>query len=346
MSIARKLSSMTVRNGGIADADSLREHLQIAMELELSTLPPYLCALYSIPDGSNIEVAGLIRSVLMEEMLHLSLAANVLNAIGGKPVLAKRGVAPHYPTTLPDSDGTFTVGLLPFGREAIATFMRIEVPAARGAAPQADGYHTIGQFYEAIEVALRRLSKQGAITFSNRPECQISPADYYNGHGSIIVVGDLPTALEALEEICHQGEGLHHSVMEDNHPLDSIGYELAHYFRFMEINEGRRFRKGDTPKDGPTGPLLPVDWNAARNMIPNPQSGWFAPGTPVREQMDACNQTWLDLLRSLEDGFNGNKQRFLQAVPFMLELKRRVNALMNIPSGIAGTVLGPSFELP
>ena len=89
-----------------------------------------------------------------------------------------------------------------------------------------------------------------------------------------------------------------------------------------------------------------MDWNASKNMIANPQSGWFAPGTPTRDQMDACNQTWLDLLLSLEEGFNGNKQRFLQAVPFMLELKRRVNALMNIPSGIAGTVLGPSFELP
>ncbi len=346
MSIARKLRSMTVHKAGIPDAVSLREHLQIAMELELSTLPPYLCALYSIPDGVNIEVSGLIRSVLMEEMLHLSLAANVLNAIGGKPVLAKRGVAPHYPTTLPDSDGAFNVSLLPFGREAINTFLRIELPAAPRSKAEADGYATIGQFYDAIEEGLRRLSAQKKITFDNRPKCQVSPADYYNGHGNIIIVNDLRTSLEALNEIRHQGEGIRHDVMEDNQPINNIGYELAHYFRFMEINEGRRYKKGDTPRSGPTGALLPVDWNVARNMVPNPQSGWYAPGTPVREQMDGCNQTWLDLLRSLEDGFNGRKDRLLQAVPFMLELRRRTNSLMNIPSGIAGTVLGPSFELP
>ena len=139
---------------------------------------------------------------------------------------------------------------------------------------------------------------------------------------------------------------MHHSVLEENAPLDDTGYELAHYFRFMDIAEGRRFQKGDTPKTGPTGRLLPVDWSAVKNMAPNPQSGWYAPGAPLRGEMDACNQVWLDLLRALEDGLGGRKQRLLDAVPFMLELKRRIIALMNIPSGVAGTMLGPSFELP
>jgi hypothetical protein len=60
--------------------------------------------------------------------------------------------------------------------------------------------------------------------------------------------------------------------------------------------------------------------------------------------MDACNQVWIELLRSLEAGFQGKKQGIVKAVPFMLELKRRVIGLMNIPSGIASTTLGPSFE--
>jgi len=35
----------------ITTVASLRTHLQWALELEHSTIPPYLCALYSIPDG-------------------------------------------------------------------------------------------------------------------------------------------------------------------------------------------------------------------------------------------------------------------------------------------------------
>ncbi len=342
--IARKLCQLFAETGGINSIESLRQHLQIAMEIELSTLPPYMCALYSIPDGCNVEVAGLIRSVLMEEMLHLTLAANLLNAVGGTPVLAKESVIPHYPTGLPDGDGSFSVSLQPFGREAIATFMRIELPTPRGTKPLADGYATIGQFYEAIEAGMKKLVKKNELRFDHHPERQVTPADYYNGHGDVIVVNSLETAIKAIREICDQGEGARHGIQEDDHPLDDVGYELAHYYRFMEIAVGRRFKKGDTPKSGPTGALLPVDWSSAKNMVTNPQSGWFAPGSPVRAEMDACNEVWINLLRTLEAGFQGRKQGIVKAVPFMLELKQRVIGLMNLPSGIAGTMLGPSFE--
>ena len=52
---------------------ALKQTLQNAIELEHSTIPPYLQALYSIKTGANLEVAKLIRSVVTEEMLHLSL---------------------------------------------------------------------------------------------------------------------------------------------------------------------------------------------------------------------------------------------------------------------------------
>ncbi|MBK6797040.1 MAG: hypothetical protein IPG76_09695 [Acidobacteria bacterium] len=50
---------------GIKNIDDLRAHLQIAIELEHSTIPPYLCALYSIPDGMNVQAAQVIRSVVI-----------------------------------------------------------------------------------------------------------------------------------------------------------------------------------------------------------------------------------------------------------------------------------------
>lgn len=69
--------------GRIATIESLREHLQWAIELEHFTLPPYLCALYSLDAGRNPEATEVLASVLVEEMLHMTLAANLLNAVGG-----------------------------------------------------------------------------------------------------------------------------------------------------------------------------------------------------------------------------------------------------------------------
>ena len=82
----------------IKTLDSLRSHLQTALEVELSTVPPYLCALYSIKPGANPESSRLIRSVVMEEMLHMTLVANLLNAVGGKPVPAILQSC-NYPTS-------------------------------------------------------------------------------------------------------------------------------------------------------------------------------------------------------------------------------------------------------
>jgi len=74
----------------IDSIESLREHLQWAVEIEHSTLPPYLCALYSLDPARNPAAVEVVTSVFVEEMLHLTLAANLLNAVGGKPVLRGR----------------------------------------------------------------------------------------------------------------------------------------------------------------------------------------------------------------------------------------------------------------
>ncbi|XP_019630270.1 PREDICTED: uncharacterized protein LOC109474416 [Branchiostoma belcheri] len=81
--------------------DELKTTLQLALQLELATIPPYLSALFSIKDGDNEEVAALIGSVVLDEMKHVALVANVLNAIGGAPNLNDRSVFPLYPAPLP-----------------------------------------------------------------------------------------------------------------------------------------------------------------------------------------------------------------------------------------------------
>lgn len=56
-------SRALLRRGRIVTLESLREHLQWAIELEHFTLPPYLCALYSLDPARNPEATEVACSV-------------------------------------------------------------------------------------------------------------------------------------------------------------------------------------------------------------------------------------------------------------------------------------------
>ena len=99
----------------IATLESLREHLQWAIELEHFTLPPYLCALYSLDAIRNPEASEVVASVLVEEMLHMTLAANLLNAVGGRPTTRHAADAAGLPT-MPSSRRSIVRGSAAFLR--------------------------------------------------------------------------------------------------------------------------------------------------------------------------------------------------------------------------------------
>ena len=67
--------------------EELRTAIQTAIELEHSTIPPYLTANFTLSNTGNDAISNVISSVVGEEMLHLSIACNLLNAIGGSPIL-------------------------------------------------------------------------------------------------------------------------------------------------------------------------------------------------------------------------------------------------------------------
>ena len=74
--------------------------LQTAIEVEHSTIPLYLTTAYSIVNQSSFEATTML-GVVMEEMLHMVNAANVLNAIGGAPSLDHPDFIPTYPLVMP-----------------------------------------------------------------------------------------------------------------------------------------------------------------------------------------------------------------------------------------------------
>ncbi|MCB0847813.1 MAG: hypothetical protein KDE26_31385, partial [Bacteroidetes bacterium] len=89
---------------GLRKATDIKEvhfYLQKAIELEHSTIPPYLTAMYSLIPGKNDEIAALIRSVVIEEMMHMTISANILIATGGAPKINTAGFIPSYPGPLP-----------------------------------------------------------------------------------------------------------------------------------------------------------------------------------------------------------------------------------------------------
>lgn len=78
----------------IDDRDELVSYLNAALALEHATIPTYLTAYYSIRSTTNSDAAHILRVVAVEEMLHLTLVANVLNAVGAVPDLTRPGFVP------------------------------------------------------------------------------------------------------------------------------------------------------------------------------------------------------------------------------------------------------------
>jgi hypothetical protein len=340
--------------------DDLRAHLQGAVELELLVIPPYLCALYSIEPGRNEEAALIIRSVVVEEMLHMILSANVLNAIGGRPVLAAGRWVPRYPTMLPYHRGRFEVGLRPLGDAALDTFLAIENPSYREGSPprpsraaaaprlmtlSAPGYRTVGAFYHAIAHGLRSLvARRGErAVFSGDPSRQVGPNQYYAGGGGPIHVHDLRSALAAIDEVVEQGEG------EVTRPRSGEKFDpaldLAHYYRFNELRRRRRYLVHDRP-ERPTGTAIELDLGAVYPMKPNLRTDEL-PTPGLRSAARSCNVIWTRLLGQLESALNGSPAELQHAVGTMFELKDAASDLLRIPlpGDPEGRHAGPTFEL-
>jgi hypothetical protein len=323
----------------IETIEDLRGHLQTAVEIEWAVIPPYLCARWSLEDGRNELAAACVEDVVMEEMLHLTLACNLLNAVGGEPQLIPPVASPpQYPAFLPHSADSFVVDLLPFSPEALETFLLIEKPARAGAPPEPDRFHTIGQFYEAIMDAIRELDRREDI-FTGHRDRQVDGSYYYGGAGEAFPVTDLESAKRALDEIVFEGEGMDHTIWEQL----GEGEELAHYFRFEELYRGRRYVRGDTPDGGPTGEPIMLDYGAVLPMRPNPKAADHPPGSELRAMADECNRTYCELLRELNAAFNGRPSELVEAVQTMLRLRYQAIALMRVPVG-DGMTAGPPFE--
>ena len=154
------------------------------------------------------------------------------------------------------------------------------------------------------------------------------------------------SAHRAIAEICEQGEGVHDSVFDADHNITGEDQEPAHYYRFQQLLKGRQYRKGDTPKSGPSGARIAVDFGAVYPIGPNARAKDYPKGSPVRGALEAFGRGYGQLLASLEAAYNGKPDRLTEAIARMFALRDQARALMHTPSGDGRTTVGLDFTPP
>jgi len=322
-------------------AADLTQALQLAIELEHSTIPPYLTALYSIKPDANIEVAELIRSIVVEEMLHMALVANIFIAIGGSPNIGHAEFVPQYPGPLP---GGLRPGLTVRLRRCSINqirdcFMSIEEPEQivqiRRLELQTTNPQTIGWFYDQLILALKTLSDCGEIKFGHEDRQVTS----WTGPGRLFAIRSFADAKAAIQEIKDQGEGT-----SRDHPGDG-DHELSHYYKYAEIVAGRHLERfGDDFKY--SGQPIPFDPDGVWPMIDDPNLVRYPAGSRAQTLAKQFAHSYQALLKALNRTFNGDPAYLSQAIGLMYELDLQARQLMQTPSGIKdGRNAGPSFQL-
>jgi hypothetical protein len=142
------------------DATELFKHLYSAARIELSTIPLYLYAGYSIKGQSYSEwSAGRgpvddFRTIVIEEMLHLCLVRNIIVAIGYGEFIRfyDERFIPTYPSPMLSRFPPLTLELAPLSYTLVNNvFMGVEKPqTVTHELPPAHEYLTLGQFYDSL----------------------------------------------------------------------------------------------------------------------------------------------------------------------------------------------------
>ncbi|XP_078660932.1 uncharacterized protein LOC144905248 isoform X2 [Branchiostoma floridae x Branchiostoma belcheri] len=261
------------------DIATLRETLQRAIELEWSTIPPYLSAALSIKKGTNKQVNDTLWGILGNEMDHMAVAANMLNAIGGAPVLNDPDIAPRYPGPLPAGclphltvtlekmSKSHTEKVLmeietPECEDSVTTFhdhlskvassvpsnemsekFEADFPGLEDKCNEVDfSPDTIGAIYiHKILCPMLKLEKE-----ARQSQETIFTGDPARQVSIPFKVSNLTTAIKAVAFIVSQGEGGDpcNPYVDADFTRDNSKKEPCHYFKFAQIVHGRGVEVG------------------------------------------------------------------------------------------------------
>jgi hypothetical protein len=280
----------TVRSG-INNLADLQGALLTAIQIEFSTIPPYLCAQWSI-NGSNdpSDVTDMIENIVVQEMLHFGLACNMFNATGGslKGLIATPSFVPTYPTNgLPGGvHPGLVVSLVPLASQTLQTFMAIEYPdgtpivtqPATPPPPAPPAPPTIADFYQTIAAGFQAVFPSGTLPASSQV---VTSA----GGDSLFAIKTVTDALNAIEEITQQGEGT--TTSPDEGTFDPS--ELAHYYTFAQIYYGFTVAPVGTGFQYTGKPItMPAVFPFAPQAPNAQQQAFIATFTTLMTQLESC----------------------------------------------------------
>ncbi|MFI1048647.1 ferritin-like protein [Streptomyces griseoruber] len=320
----------------------LKDALQQAIMLELATLPPYLCGMWSLlqDTDSGKAAAAAIRVIVFDEMSHLGHVCNLLTTIGGSPRLADESVLAPYPCPLPggvrpEINPDLEVYLGGLTKDSVEMYSQIEAPEeplAQFAAAE-ETFTSIGAFYTAILEAFR--VHQGEI----RGTRQLTRSMGHHGEGnSLFLIRTFADVEQAITVIKEQGEGT--DKTPDN-PFPGHAGELSHYYVFREIFRGRKLKKiqETPPKWDFQGD--PIPFPNARPMGRVPKGGWAndpgtVPDAAVQAELDKGNTAFSAMLHALEKAWEQDRPEDADphmddAIGHMFALKGPALKLMDMP---------------
>ena len=302
------------------DIQWIRGALQTAVTIEHATMPIYSAAMYSL-ELQNYPAYNTLRSVLMEEMLHMAAAANMLAGLGARPRIKSLD-----PTSLSRGlPGNVAPGLRArcarLSRRQLDAFMRIEAPQNLLLGETAVGdciteFPTIGAFYQAIQDAI--VTNADAVVAAARGPMRANQVGGNLGYACIDPDSRqdlIEQFLSSIDLIRDQGEGSG-STRNAGAASDE---ELSHYARFAELRYGRRYTGPGSSQDdtdiaeGQRRHFQgdPVTWPRVINMLAVPDDGYRAvlQRDPARAEVQQAlldfDQSYTRMLQALDDCWNG-----------------------------------------
>jgi hypothetical protein len=367
----------------IQTVEQLKEYLYVAMQLEHATIPPYLTAAYTAKIEANKDSIDAITAVAKEEMLHLTLTANLLNAIGGEPNLLRDGFVPKYPCHLPDGETDFEVSIVKFSDCAIDTFLKIERPSpperpaseitkvrvqgdikyiekrdlraatrgkGRGMLPHVTVENTLGQtlelhFWSIGEFYNAVRAGLKYLTAKLRQENLFvgKEDNQINPKYYFSAGGDL-TRITTLDTALEAIELI--SVQGEGYTDETHGMsgELAHFYRFEQIAKGRYYQERDRPHE-PSGGDFRRDYTAVYPIKKDAKVADYGAYPNIERQARHFNGRYRRFLQQLTLAFNGKPDLFATSYNDMFEIKREMEYLIRNPLSNTGENAAPTFEM-
>jgi CDGSH-type Zn-finger protein/uncharacterized Fe-S cluster protein YjdI len=331
--------------------------LHEASEIEHHLMCCYLYAAFSLkrdePAWTGAQrdaVAGwrrAITAVALEEMTHLALVGNLVNALGAAPHLNR----PAFPVESGPYPEGFVIRLQPFSHDTIEHFKFLERPGheamhdAAGFEPQRryrrhvpEGrlspgprdYTTVGQLYETVAQSLQAFADHHgeAALFIGDPALQVDAA--LAPLPGVAPVTDLASALAAIQTIVTQGEGA------------GAEHGESHFMRFCRIGLELDALTAADPGFEPA-------WPAATNPVMNP------PIKAERERVfidHPVNSRWLDIgnalyttsMRCLLQGFNVSDRR--EKATWLAASFALMRAVVPVGQGLAARSASEAAAVP